>query len=159
MHARVFRRGLAALIALGMLVVLAACSTATVATPSTTVTETVTVAPGPGATGAPGVTDAVSVPSQATTDLPTVTVAELPAEAIQVLALIEAGGPYEYSQDGQTFQNREGILPPAPYGSYAEYTVETPGSSDRGARRLVVSTGGAVFYTSDHYQSFREVIR
>lgn len=155
------RCGLVVLVALGVILGLAACSTATVAPPSPTVTVTVTATPGaPDATGAtaPEPGSSAVAPTVATTDLPTVTVAELPTEAVAMLALIAEGGPYEYSQDGQTFQNREGILPSAPYGSYAEYTVETPGSSDRGARRLVVADTGAVFYTDDHYQSFREVI-
>ncbi|MFN8125395.1 MAG: ribonuclease domain-containing protein [Candidatus Nanopelagicales bacterium] len=75
-----------------------------------------------------------------------------------MLAAVDSGGPFEYSQDGQTFQNRERILPAQPLGFYREYTVETPGSPDRGARRLVIGSDGVVFYTSDHYQSFREVV-
>ena len=63
------------------------------------------------------------------------------------------GDPYE--QDGSVFQNREGNLPDLPSGLlYREYTVSTPGSSDRGARRLVVGDDGSVYYTSDHYSSF-----
>jgi ribonuclease T1 len=91
--------------------------------------------------------------------LPAIPVGDLPREALAVLDQVEAGGPYEYRQDGQTFQNRERILPAQPPGFYREFTVETPGSYDRGARRLVVGSDGVVFYTSDHYQSFREVIR
>lgn len=154
------RRVVAAVVAIGMIVGLAACSSATLSPAAPTVTVTVTATPGAtplsGVTAAPGESDLA--PAEATSDLPTMTVAQLPPEASAMLALIAEGGPYEYSQDGQTFQNREGILPAAAYGSYAEYTVETPGSSDRGARRLVVSDTGAVFYTDDHYQSFREVI-
>ncbi len=58
------------------------------------------------------------------------------------------------SKDGSTFQNREGILPPQPQGYYSEYTVETPGSSDRGARRIVGGKDGELYYTDDHYSSF-----
>jgi ribonuclease T1 len=83
---------------------------------------------------------------------------DLPAEAIGVLDLVEAGGPYPHRQDGSTFFNREGLLPFEPEGYYAEFTVETPGASDRGARRLVVGAGGEVFYTADHYVSFVEVV-
>ena len=156
------RRGLVLVVVLGAILGLVGCSTATVAPPAPTVTVTVTATPGatPDATGATDTDPAngAVAPTSPTTDLPTVTVGELPTEAVAMLALIAEGGPYEYSQDGQTFQNREGILPSAPYGSYSEYTVETPGSSDRGARRFVVADSGAVFYTDDHYQSFREVI-
>jgi ribonuclease T1 len=97
-------------------------------------------------------------PATPTTDLPTVTVAELPAEAVDTLGLIEQGGPFPYSKDGVTFQNREGILPKQKNGFYQEYTVETPGSSDRGARRIVTGKDGARFYTDDHYDSFSEVV-
>ena len=79
---------------------------------------------------------------------------ELPPEALDTLLLIADGGPFPYDQDGATFQNREGILPDEPVGYYAEYTVETPGSPDRGARRLVVGDDWYVYYTDDHYDSF-----
>ncbi|MEU8569790.1 ribonuclease [Streptomyces pathocidini] len=80
---------------------------------------------------------------------------DLPPEAHETLDLIESGGPYPYPQDGTVFQNREGLLPQQSSGYYHEYTVETPGSDDRGARRIV--TGEEVeedYYTSDHYASF-----
>ena len=99
----------------------------------------------------PGLADPVS-------DLPTMTVSELPAEAIEVLALIDGEGSFPYEQDDSVFQNREGLLPERAEGHYREYTVETPGSSDRGARRLVVGAEGARYYTDDHYESFREVV-
>lgn len=70
------------------------------------------------------------------------------------LELIDSGEPLPHEQDGSTFQNREGLLPERPPGSYREYTVETPGSEDRGARRLVIGENGETFYTRDHYQSF-----
>ncbi len=82
----------------------------------------------------------------------------LPPEAHDTLDLIEAGGPYPYPQDGGTFYNREGLLPDQETGYYHEYTVETPGSRDRGARRIV--TGESYqedYYTADHYASFRLV--
>ena len=81
----------------------------------------------------------------------------LPAEALDTLALIERGGPFPHRQDGGTFQNRERLLPARSRGYYREYTVRTPGSRDRGARRIV--SGGnppaEFFYTDDHYRSFR----
>ncbi len=82
----------------------------------------------------------------------------LPAEARTTIALIRRGGPFPYRQDGGVFGNREGHLPRKPRGWYQEYTVNTPGLSHRGARRIV--TGGnppkTWHYTSDHYESFRE---
>lgn len=90
-------------------------------------------------------------------NLPQVSVAELPKEARDTLALIHAGGPYPYAKDGTIFSNREHILPKQPRGYYHEYTVKTPGSRDRGARRVIC--GGkppvACYYTDDHYSTFR----
>jgi ribonuclease T1 len=99
-----------------------------------------------------------AVPDEAVTDLPTVNVAALPKEAVDTLRLIAQGGPFPYSKDGVTFQNREGILPRQPSGFYQEYTVITPGSKDRGARRIIAAKDGSRFYTDDHYDSFREVV-
>ena len=83
----------------------------------------------------------------------------LPVEARDTLTLIARGGPFEHRQDGSVFQNRERQLPPQPRGYYREYTVETPGSDDRGARRIV--TGGTppseYWYSDDHYRSFRRI--
>ena len=73
-----------------------------------------------------------------------------------VLAAIDSEGPLPYAEDGQTFQNREGLLPAHPIGYYREYTVETPGSPDRGARRLVIGEEGETYYTADHYASFTQ---
>ncbi|MBR0568608.1 ribonuclease [Azoarcus sp. L1K30] len=85
--------------------------------------------------------------------------ADLPPEATTTLALIRAGGPFPYRKDGSVFQNRERMLPEKPRGYYREYTVPTPGSPDRGARRIV--TGGEppeiYYYTGDHYRSFRRI--
>ncbi len=91
-------------------------------------------------------------------DLPAVLLTELPLEARDTLTLIDAGGPYPYRQDDGVFQNREGILPDQDRSHYREYTVDTPGSSDRGARRIVTGSGGERFYTDDHYDSFREIL-
>lgn len=92
-------------------------------------------------------------------DLPAIHYNDLPREAKQTLQLIDEGGPFPYDQDGQTFENREGILPDRPAGYYTEYTVETPGSDDRGARRIVAGDERERYYTDDHYESFSKVIR
>ena len=97
---------------------------------------------------------------------PTVQLAELPPEAKQTLALIQRGGPFPYPRkDGSTFGNREKRLPMQAKGYYREYTVPTPGSRDRGARRIVagegrggdVATSGEYYDTDDHYGSFRRI--
>ena len=90
--------------------------------------------------------------------LPEVKASELPAEARQTLALIARGGPYPYSRDDATFGNFERILPRNSSGYYREYTVRTPGESDRGARRIVAGKAGEKYYTADHYNSFRFII-
>ncbi len=81
----------------------------------------------------------------------------LPPEARETLRLIERGGPFPYRQDGAEFQNRERRLPLQGRGYYREYTVQTPGSPDRGARRIVTGRSGEIYYTDDHYDSFRRV--
>jgi ribonuclease T1 len=93
-------------------------------------------------------------------NLGTVALAALPAEARTTHRLILAGGPFPHRKDGTVFGNRERLLPRAQRGFYREYTVPTPGSQDRGARRMVC--GGerptapeACFYTADHYASFQ----
>ena len=94
----------------------------------------------------------------ATASTGTVCNSALPSQAHDTEDLIAQGGPYPYSQDGTVFSNREGVLPAKSSGYYHEFTVETPGSSTRGARRIV--TGGAEadrvddYYTSDHYATF-----
>ncbi|MGE5140311.1 MAG: ribonuclease domain-containing protein [Rudaea sp.] len=90
--------------------------------------------------------------------LPTIRTADLPAQARDTLALIRAGGPFPYRQDGIVFQNRERLLPLEPGGYYHEYTVRTPGASDRGARRIITGSGGELYYTADHYASFQRIV-
>lgn len=80
---------------------------------------------------------------------------QLPKEAADTWRLIQRDGPFPYPRnDGTTFQNREKLLPAKKSGYYREYTVPTPGSPDRGARRLIYGSGKELFYTADHYASF-----
>ena len=95
-------------------------------------------------------------------DLRTVSLAQLPEQARQTEQLIRSGGPFPYAKDGSVFGNRERHLPREKRGYYREYTVKTPGSRDRGARRIVC--GGAkpaapeaCYYTADHYASFKRI--
>jgi len=89
----------------------------------------------------------------------------LPQQAQQTLSLIRQGGPFPYRKDGTVFGNRERLLPTQPRRYYTEYTVPTPGSRDRGARRIIAgkgttgnpATSGEYYYTDDHYQSFRRI--
>lgn len=111
------------------------------------------------ATRIPRVRATATPQSQGISGLPTVRYQNLPREAKETIALIEQGGPFPFERDGITFQNREQLLPRRRSGYYREYTVITPGSRDRGARRIIAGAEGELYYTDDHYDSFKEVIR
>jgi ribonuclease T1 len=96
-------------------------------------------------------------------DTQTVSLSDLPAQARKTHELILKGGPFPYAKDGTIFNNRERLLPRESRGFYREYTVRTPGASNRGARRIVC--GGrqperpqACYYTADHYASFSRIV-
>jgi len=96
--------------------------------------------------------------------LDTVALVSLPSEAQATERLIRTGGPFPYTQDGRSFGNRERQLPAQRRGYYREYTVKTPGSRNRGARRIVcggsqATAPDACFYTDDHYTSFRRIVQ
>ena len=90
-------------------------------------------------------------------ELPVVQLAELPPEARYTIALIRQGGPFPYERDGAVFGNFERRLPRRERGYYREYTVRTPGVKHRGARRVVTGRGGELYYTEDHYRSFKRI--
>ena len=83
---------------------------------------------------------------------------QLPEQARETIALIKKGGPFPYRRDGVAFGNRENLLPPRERGWYREYTVKTPGARDRGARRIVAGRDGTLYYTDDHYRSFKRIL-
>lgn len=83
--------------------------------------------------------------------------AQLPSEAQTAVRAIRAGGPFPYERDGVVFGNFERLLPARERGYYREYTVVTPGLKHRGARRIVAGAQGELYYTDDHYRSFRKV--
>jgi ribonuclease T1 len=91
------------------------------------------------------------------TRLSEVTLADLPKEGRDTLTVIKQGGPFPYKRDGTVFGNFERRLPEKERGYYREYTVPTPGSRDRGARRIIVGRGGEYYYTDDHYQTFLHI--
>jgi ribonuclease T1 len=92
----------------------------------------------------------------------TLEIGALPVQARETYQLIHQGGPFPFEKDGVVFGNRERLLPLKTRGYYREYTVKTPGASNRGARRIVC--GGApkapdaCYYTADHYASFRKIV-
>ncbi|OIJ64106.1 ribonuclease domain-containing protein [Streptomyces mangrovisoli] len=102
-----------------------------------------------------GGTVTVTTANAAVSSVGSICYSDLPTQAYDTLDLIASGGPFPYSEDGEVFQNREGVLPKQSTGYYHEYTVKTPGSSTRGARRIV--TGEEYeedYYTADHYVTF-----
>ncbi|MGW3989140.1 ribonuclease domain-containing protein [Streptomyces sp. NPDC004830] len=102
-----------------------------------------------------GTTVSTGTAGAAPTAVGTICYSALPSQAHDTLDLIEQGGPYPFEQDGTVFQNREGILPGQSSGYYHEYTVITPGSDTRGARRIVTGERSQEdYYTADHYESF-----
>ncbi|MFM0669491.1 ribonuclease [Paraburkholderia sediminicola] len=90
-----------------------------------------------------------------------VTKAQLPGEAAETLRLIKAGGPFPFAEDGVLFRNSAALLPQHPRGYYHAYTVRTPGSADRGQRRIVCGgprkQTGDCYYTDNYYASFKRI--
>lgn len=70
----------------------------------------------------------------------------------------EGGSLLEYapgkSIGGDWFGNYEGALPEAEGRTYTECDIDTAGADERGAKRIVFSNDGLIFYTEDHYQTF-----
>ncbi len=55
---------------------------------------------------------------------------------------------------GSRFGNYEGLLPEAEGRTYTECDIDTLGAKSRGAKRIVFSNDGLIYYTEDHYESF-----
>lgn len=89
--------------------------------------------------------------------IPEIAVADLPPEGRETIRLIKRGGPFPHARDGVLFGNYERLLPRRKKDYYREYTVITPGAGDRGARRIVAGAAGELYYTGDHYRSFKRI--
>ena len=81
----------------------------------------------------------------------------LPPEARETIVRVRRGGPFPYERDGAVFGNFEDLLPRHERGYYREYTVRTPGVTHRGARRIIAGRGGELYFTDDHYRSFKRI--
>jgi Guanyl-specific ribonuclease Sa len=69
------------------------------------------------------------------------------------------GGEVEYYRTGAAiggdyFGNYEGLLPKKKGRSYYECDIDTVGKRSRGAKRIIYSNDGLIYYTDDHYESF-----
>jgi len=70
---------------------------------------------------------------------------------------IERGKRLRFSHDGSVFENRERRLPIKSSGYYREFIHPTPDDDGPGGQRVVIGREGEVFYTPDHYKTFRRV--
>ncbi len=70
----------------------------------------------------------------------------------------DGGGLEDYAPGkcigGDRFGNYEGLLPDADGRTWTECDIDTLGASSRGAKRIVFSNDGLIYYTDDHYESF-----
>ena len=70
----------------------------------------------------------------------------------------EGGGLERYAPGmcigGDRFGNYEGVLPDAPGRKWTECDIDTLGAKSRGAKRIVFSNDGLIYYTDDHYETF-----
>jgi ribonuclease T1 len=110
-----------------------------------------TTAPQAGGPGATAPRTTASLPSASPPSVPQASARANPSG----LPEVPESGLFRYSQDDQVFGNFERVLPRKDRGYYREYTVPTPGESDRGARRIVAGDGGEKYYTDDHYETFQ----
>jgi ribonuclease T1 len=102
---------------------------------------------------------ATSIARLPSVSIESVPIGRLPPEAQQTIDKIERGDLFPYRQDGTVFGNRERRLPVMRYGTYHEYTVPTPGSRTRGARRIITAPQRIYYYTGDHYRTFQQIDR
>ena len=98
-------------------------------------------------------------------EVPNVTLRDLDGKVVfhgtvdvqSTLDRIAAGKRLSYRNDGSTFENRERRLPRKPSGYYREYVHPTPSLAGPGPQRFVVGEQGEVYYTPDHYRTFKRI--
>lgn len=70
----------------------------------------------------------------------------------------EGGGLEDFAPGmcigGDRFGNYEGLLPDADGRTWTECDIDTLGADSRGAKRIVFSNDGLIYYTDDHYENF-----
>ena len=70
---------------------------------------------------------------------------------------IQSGKKLRFPNDGSVFQNREKRLPAQPAGYYREWVHPTPDLDGPGPQRIVTGQEGEIYYTPDHYRTFRRL--
>lgn len=95
-----------------------------------------------------------ATPGAGASRLPLRSLCALPAQAADEWHAIASGQRPAHAEDGTVFENAGKQLPVERGAYYREYTVETPGSTSRGARRLITGLGHELYYTDDHYRTF-----
>jgi ribonuclease T1 len=153
-----FQRGLTwltTLFLISLVIVMTGCDTALLENPNSNTSSSLTT---PALSNSTPVASTISTPKTKSFDAQQIQVNDLPKEALTTLQLIKKGGPFPYSKDGSVFNNYEGLLPKKSTGYYHEFTVVTPGSPDRGARRIISGESGEFYYTDDHYSSFKLIV-
>ncbi len=98
-------------------------------------------------------------PSQSNDGDPCATIGDIQlpprlADLCPTLDRIRTGRYDPHPRDGDTFYNRERLLPIKPEGYYREYVHPTPGIDGPGMRRVVRGCGGDLYFSADHYRSF-----
>ena len=97
------------------------------------------------------------VPNQSTRDLNGRVVYKGTVDLKPTLDRIERGEANRHRNDGAQFQNRENRLPRKPSGYYKEYVHPTPGENGPGPQRIIIGKQGEVWYTADHYKTFKKI--
>ena len=128
----------------------------------TTTTETTTEEPEETANSPPEIDENGSYTSKDDVALYIHTYGKLPKNFIskkEAQALGWEGGSLEPFAPGKCiggshFGNYEGLLPEKKGRKYTECDIDTLGKSKRGAKRIVFSNDGLIYYTDDHYESF-----
>ena len=141
--------------------------TPTVPTPTAKPTKTPTPTPAPTATPTPtpAIDENGSYYSKKEVALYIHTYGHLPGNFItkkEAEALGWTGGSIErYAKGkaigGDSFGNYEGKLPKKNGRKYYECDIDTKGAKSRGAKRIIFSNDGLIFYTDDHYESFEQL--
>lgn len=102
-------------------------------------------------------TSTSTIANQAIRDQGGQIVYEGPVDLKPTLDRIAQGKRLSHRNDGTIFQNRERHLPTRPSGYYREYVHPTPNLNGPGPQRVVVGKDGDIWYTPDHYGSFRRI--